>query len=187
MVINTLHNMSFTISVLNRKLLLQIMNDLLIIRVHTRQDGSYAHSRLECLYNTLSLRNCQRSVTNICRGSLISSWVSVHFLLSFTFIYTLQHFRSVGGIASRLRNGKVGLSNPNFGRLLRNVQTGSEDQPAQYSIGIGDLYWRGERDPCVMLTTHSHLEPRIKMGGVIPLLLLHPMTVTTLPSRTVYF
>ena len=51
----------------------------------------------------------------------------------------------------------------------RNVQTSSGAQPASYSTRNRVLS-RKKSVRGVMLTTHFHLAPRLRMGGAIPLL-----------------
>jgi hypothetical protein len=71
------------------------------------------------------------------------------------------------------------VSNPGGGGgaryfyVLQNVQISCGAHPASYSVGTEVFSPGVESGRDVKLTTHLHLEPRSRMSGAIPLLLLH--------------
>jgi len=73
-------------------------------------------------------------------------------------------------IASVLQAGRNGVRIPAGTRdffLLQNVQTGSGAHRASYLMGTEALS-RGKRNRSVKLTTHLHLEARLRISGGIP-------------------
>jgi len=104
------------------------------------------------------------------------------------FPVTKRSRRSAVGIVTRLCACRSVLRIPVGEKdlsLLQNVHTGSEVQPASYSVDTGILY-RG-CDQGVTLTSHLHLEPRLRMSEATRISTLrvcfHGIRQETLPSN----
>jgi hypothetical protein len=80
---------------------------------------------------------------------------------------------------TRLRGGQFSvrfLARVRNLSLLKNVQTGSGAHPACQSRGAG-VPSRRQSGRGVKLTTHLHLEPKLRMSGATPLVPLYAFTV----------
>jgi hypothetical protein len=82
----------------------------------------------------------------------------------------------VAHIMTMQENGRSGVRLPTGSRefsLHQNVQTDSRAHEAFHLKGIERLFSRRGIGRGVKVTTHLHLVPRLRMSGVIPLLLVY--------------
>ena len=93
---------------------------------------------------------------------------------------------SVVGAVTRLLAGRSGVRIPvgagDFS-VSQNLQTGSASHSALYLMGA-EVLSRGKSGRGVKLSTHFHLELRLRMSGVIPQLPLY--AIMALTGRTLY-
>ena len=81
------------------------------------------------------------------------------------------------GVVTRLLAGRSGVRIPvgagDFS-VSQNLQTGAGSHPVLYLMGA-EVLSRRQSGGGVKLSTHFHLEPRLRMSGVIPQLPLYAM------------